>query len=212
MQRNKFSSSSKNSRLRRRLLRDAVIPHPPSYNSEAVIGMRIRYIADQGISNLEITDADLAGLIFIASTTTQSYPIYSPFKVRRVQIWSPMASDLTPVTCSLEFTKGDAHGGVSRSMLVSDTSMGATQCAYIDARPKPDSMAALYQYTSSNGFMRITCPTRSVIDLHITIVLSASASTTVITTSGLTVGRLYYGRLDGAGGHLVPTGGVLPAP
>jgi hypothetical protein len=213
MQRNKFSSSSKNVRLRRSKLRDeGHIPRPPRYLPEVVIGWTFRYQCSAAISNLQITNNNLAQLVYMASTTTVGYPIYSPYKIRRVQIWSPMASDLVPVTCSIEFTKADSSGSISRAMLVSDTSMGASTCAYVDAKPRSDSMAALYQYPSTDGFMRITCPTASVIDVHVTFVLAASSAVASLTTSGLTAGRLYYGRLDGAGGDILPVGGVLASP
>jgi len=180
--------------------------HPPQLKTAVSCRHVFRFKASSALSAVQIQAHFINDLIQVAATTTSSYTVIDTFRINSVKMWGPMASDLVPVTVSLEWVDAVAQLDTNRA-LISDTSMGSTRCAYINARPPPRSTASFWQGDSSNPSFILNGPNNTVVDLDISFTIinnvNGDDNPISITVAGATVGQVYFGRLDG------PTTGLL---
>lgn len=196
-------SKSKQSGPRRRQRRGAaqdLVPHPPPFQAAFVVGKVLRFKASSALSGLAITQTNLLDLLCMADTTTTAQRLMSSALLRKVEIWGPMASDLSPVTVSVEFPTDAANAIGASNALKSDTSMGATRCAYVGFKPRPGSVASFWAArASSASILKLTGPTGSIVDVHLTYVLQNGESAQAVANAlvAATVGVVYCRGLDG---------------
>jgi len=180
--------------------------HPPQLKTAVQCRHTFRFKATSALSAVQIQAHFINDLIQMAATTTTAYTLIESFKIRSVKLWGPMASDLVPVTVSLEWADAVAQLDTNRA-LISDTSMGSSRCAFINAKPPKSSTASLWQGDSTNPSFILNGPINTVVDLDLTFTLvnnqNGDDNPVAITVAGATVGQVYFGRLDG------PTTGLL---
>jgi len=184
-------------------------PQPGPFLSSFRIDKVLRYQAASAGTGLAITTFDLLTLLNMGVTTTSIVSLIQSVKVKRIQIWGPPPSALTPVTVSVEFQGGNTSGAYgTNSVTKSDTSMGSSYPAYISANTPKDSFSSMWiqnnSSISSTNWALLTFPSGALVDLHVSFILSQSmvGMTTAVTTS--VVGTLYMLHLDGDSGILVP--------
>ncbi len=153
---------------------------------------------------------DLLDLLCMAATATSAYRIPNAVKLRKVEVWAPMASDLAPVTCSVEWRQpavaGQGVGG--NSQIRSDTSMGSARPAYVSAKPPPGSLASMW-LNGGNPFtvLAISGPANTVVDVHLSFRVGDSTSEAQAVgaaVAGATVGTVYVRKLDSNNAALLP--------
>lgn len=179
------------------------IPAPPAFNATIVFRKKFRFQANSAAANQPTYLTDLKDLLCFATGSTAAYELASGVRLRRVQIWGPMASNLTPVTAAVEFPPLAVAVG-QPSMITSDTSMGATRAAYVNARPKPQSFAGNWlpsaglSGATTTPVMYLTYPTGAVVDVDLDFVLQNAESPQAVnaTVSAATVGKIYVRGLD----------------
>lgn len=187
--------------------------HPPQFKASIVCNYTFRFKATSALSAVSIQSNDVSNLIQMAATTTNSYSLLETFKIKSVSMWGPMASDLVPVTVSLEWSDNLTQLDTNRT-LHSDTSMGSAQVASILCRPPKNSTAGMWQGTGSTSPVFIlNGPINTVVDLNISFTIinnfNGDSAPLAITVAGATVGQVYFGRLDGpTTGLLVPVSGL----
>lgn len=94
------------------------------------------------------------------------------FKIRKVEIFGPMAQDLVPVTVKLEYLSQSA-GFTTSSKLYSDTSMSSAGAAHLNVAPEPESLASKWvSYATSVDLVRLTVPAQAIVDITLDIVLN----------------------------------------
>lgn len=177
-----------------------LVPHPPPFQAAYVVGKVLRFKSNAAMSGLAISAVNLLDLLCMADTTTSAFRLMSSVLLRKVEIWGPMASDLSPVTVSAEF-QTDASTGIGGSnALKSDTSMGSTRCAYVGFKPRTNSLASLWQGRASvQSLMKLSGPTGSIVDVHLTFVLQNGETPLAVANAlvAATVGTVYCRGLDG---------------
>lgn len=137
----------------------------------------------------------------MADTTTTAYRLFSSFKLHSVEMWAPMASDLVPVTASVEFQTPAAAAIGAPNSLRSDTSMGADQCAHVMSSPPPNSLAATWQSRAATGVLfTLNGPINSIVDVHLSLYLQNGETPLAVANAlvAATVGTVYCRGLDGA--------------
>ncbi len=175
------------------------ISHPPAIQATFTGRKTMRFKASSALTNVDITQADLLDLVFMALTATTGDRLFNSMRLRYVEIWGPMASDLVPVTVSIEYVTGTALIG-GRSIISSDTSMGSSQPAHVRSAPAADALANMwFNSSASSTLVRLNGPTNSVVDVNFEYALSDATSGIAITNApvGATAGTVYYGGLDG---------------
>lgn len=177
-----------------------------------MVGRVFRFQAQAALSDTPVNANDLLNLMVMATTATTSGRLIETIRIRKIEMWAPMASDLIPVTASVEFTTSAALQIGAKRELHSDTSMGAMRCAYVAAKPSP--LSAAGQWVPSDGntweYMLLNCPDNTIIDLHVTMVLkNTEATSTGTAPTGATAGRVYYGCLTGSSSETVPVSATV---
>jgi len=181
------------------------ISHPPQFVPTFVLKKKLRFNATAA-STRTLTAASLGDLWCAAATTTSAYQLASHVRLRKIEIWGPMASDLVPVSVQIDWT-GSTVGGFGKSNRVSDTSMGATQPAHISSSPPPNSQIAQWMAANAtNEICRIIVPVGAVIDVTYDLALRDDASAAAVTgaVAGATVGALYVRPLDSVTNTTLP--------
>jgi len=145
-----------------------------------------------------VNSTSLCDLLCMATGTTEAYEIARAVKVRKIEIWGPMASNLTPVTVSVEWAASGSAPVAGPSNIISDTSMGSARCAHVVSTPPTQSACAFWQVASGEALFTLAYPTGSVIDLHLSQVLFDGETPVAVTTgvAGATVGQVYCRALD----------------
>jgi hypothetical protein len=180
--------------------------HPPQLKTAVSCTHTFRFKASSALTAVQIQAHFLNDLIQVAATTTTAYTIIDTFRIKRVTMWGPMASDLVPVTVSLEWVDAVTQLDSNRA-LHSDTSMGSNRCAFISCKPPKMTTSVMWQGDSTNPAFILNGPVNTIVDvtLQFTIInnLNGDDNPVAITVAGAAVGQVYMGRLDG------PTTGLL---
>lgn len=181
--------------------------HPQPFQPSFVLKKKIRFKA-VAAATTTLTFNDLYDLWCVAATTTSAYRIASAIRVRKIEIWGPMASDLVPVTVVVDWTGSTTSGSFGKSNRVSDTSMGSAEPAHLVTRPPPGSQIAQWLTGgSTTTICSLTYPLGSVIDLSYELVArdDGTAQSVASAVAGATVGANYIRALDSTSGtNLVP--------
>ncbi len=185
------------------------IHHPPQFVPTFVLHKKLRFQA-VAAGPTTLSTKSFGDLWCTAATATSAYQLASHVRLRKVEIWGPMAQTLAPVTVSIDWTGSNLLGGFGKSNRVSDTSIGASQCAHLVARPPPNSQISQWQQAAqTNEICRIDYPAGSVIDVTYDLVVRDDASVTSVTGAvvAATVGANYIRSLDSfsSGVNLPPT-------
>jgi hypothetical protein len=145
-------------------------------------------------TNVEFTYAQLAGLLgIIATSTTASVFWTTVFRVRRIKVWSPVATAGTPVTASCTWTEA-ASDFESPPVTMSDTSVSFDFPAFVNARPPRGSLADKWHANSGgDGMFALTYASGATVDFEFDFVLNdlgaPSAGPTIIAG---TLGTFYH--------------------
>lgn len=171
--------------------------HPPPFSPTPIVSKAFRFqCATAGSYN--ILWKDLGDLLFVATSATTGSQLAYTVRLRKVEVWAPMASDLVPVTTSLEWYLRNP-GTQGNSRIVSDTSMGANSPAHIVCRPPRTTLEGYWQdSTSTDVAFKLVVPLNAVIDVHFAFTLREDGSASSVTTapSGATTGATYCRALN----------------
>jgi len=143
-----------------------------------------------------------------ASTAILGYPIRQSVRVKRIEIWSPPASQGASVTCSVLFPSAQR----SQAREYTDTSVSVAVPAHVVCEPPPESLCAFWTGVPTAGIplFFITAPAGSIVDLWVGLVDNdANTVANTATLVGATIGGVYYCSLDSstsAGSTLLPVG------
>jgi hypothetical protein len=109
----------------------------------------------------------LLAIVTVANTTVTF--VSDTFKIHRVSIWSPPASQGASATCEIEWSSSDNNRG---SVEISDTSMSTAEPAHVSGVPPQGCLASFWTSSvQTSSLFDITCPAGSIIDIDVTHVL-----------------------------------------
>jgi len=186
----------------------ALIPKPPPYQSSIQVAQTFRFQATSAFSGLSISLTALFSILNVATSATTATQLFQSLKFKKIRMWGPPAQALTPVTVSVEFPGNGAGAGLSGPLRVwSDTSIGSTECAFVERKPAPGSYQSLWQSPVNIPFMIISGPTGTIVDIHVVGVLLLNGGVNAVSApAAATTGQVYLRGLDG----LVAATTVLP--
>jgi len=171
---------------------------PPQLKSNIMLTHRYRFLSTSSTTTTITPNSILCAAGTICTVVNSNViSMFTSFKIRRVEVWSPPASQGAAVTCSLNWS--GAVSQFSPDLEVSDTSLSVTRPAYISTSPPQGSIASFWQSLSSNGIFELTAPSGSVIDVVLDLILydddnPAGQANVAVTTA--TLGLTYYMSLD----------------
>ncbi len=173
------------------------LTHPPAIPTTITVGRTLRFRAASA-GTYTVTFQDLGDLLCVAATATSAYQLASNVRLRRIEVWAPMASDLVPVTTSVEFPLS-AGVVAGNSVIHSDTSMGSNSPAHVRCRPPRLTLDGFQQIANnSNPAFKLVVPANSIIDVSMTLTIRDDGSTNPVTgaVAGATVGATYCRALS----------------
>ncbi len=156
----------------------------------------------------QLTGASFLDMFCVATGAAAAYQLANYFRVRKIEIWGPMASDLAPVTVSVEWN-GTTAGAYGKSVVVTDTSMGSSEPAHVVARPPPGSQVAMWLGSGSPLIAKLSYPANSIVDVSFDAVFRDEGTAVSVTgaVAGATTGALYVRALNSpVDNNLVPVG------
>jgi len=180
--------------------------HPPQFTSTFIVRRKLRFKATAFSAGDTVTFISLGDLWCNTPTAATGYQMSNYVRIRKIEMWAPMAADLIPVTCSVEWVGGGA-GLLGKSNIVSDTSMGSGEPAHVVTRPPAGSQIAEWQTTTGANAFKLVYPANTIIDLSIDFVVRDDASAVAVTgvVAGATVGASYIRALNSSvNNNLVP--------
>ncbi len=183
--------------------------HPPTFSPTRVVRMRYRFkatAARPGAAGDQLTGASFLDLWCTTPTAATGYQLGNYFRVRKIEIWGPMASDLVPVTVSVEWN-GTTVGAYGKSVVVSDTSMGSTEPAHVVAKPPAGSQVAQWLGSGAPLVAKLIYPANAIVDVSFDLVMRDEGTAVAVTgaVAGATVGAIYVRALNSpVDANLVP--------
>jgi len=182
---------------RRQAKRKMAVVHkqPPQLKTNVELHHTYRFRANSSFSG-QITTSQIVGSLgavcSVANTTVVA--LGASFKITRIEMWAPPASQGTDVTVSCEWVSF----GNTVTREVSDTSMSTSIPAHISAKPPRNSLVSFWQLSNAGtGFFNLVAPVGTVIDLSVSwIMQDQDLATLSITIAAGTLGKVYYLPLD----------------
>ncbi len=168
---------------------------PGQFSANVSFSHTYRFVSTSGTSTVITPTSVLcaAGTVCtVVNSTCTSF--FGSFKINRVSIWTPPASQGSSATCSVTWN-GNAN---SPNKEISDTTVSVSRPAHVSTTPPPQSVAAFWQTPGTGNLFTIVAPTGSIIDISLQLILSdndtpTSASSTVATAS---LAGVFYLSLD----------------
>ncbi len=177
---------------------------PIQFKPTVQVDHKFRFQASAAGSSTITTDS-LGDLLCVAATATSAYQLAKSIRIRRVEMWGPPASNLSPVTVALEWEALSA-GSFGNSIKLSDTSVGSTRVAHLNAKPPKSTQVSMWQSaTAGNNLFTLTYPVGAIIDIHYSMTVREDAGAQAVTgaVAGATVGQVYCRNLDSTGSNLL---------
>lgn len=192
-------------------LRSSLVPQPQPYTPGYVFRRKFRYVSTtQGTSI--VTNLNLCNAVgMVATTTTVAYPLCQACRIRSIECWQtgtdavPIVNESPTITWS-----GNIFGPQSMRL---NTSISPNQVTYLKSRPPKMGAGSFWNEQSASAVTVFTLNygPNMLIDLDMDVVfyngLWTSSPVDLTGLSGLTVGTIYLGALDGLGGALSAVGG-----
>lgn len=152
--------------------RREVIAAPPSLDATVMCTKRFRFSLTAA-SSVTVTAAQVLAFLAmsLSGAITDVLPIIDRFRVELVELYGPMASDLEPVTVSLEWI-ASASGFSVPSKKRSDTSMSSTCCAFVSHRPDHESLSGEWMSGTTGPLFVASGPSNTVMDIVILFALN----------------------------------------
>ncbi len=163
----------------------------PKLDTNVRMHHRFRFQALSAVTAEPILNSDLIGIGGgVCSVLDSTFiPFCNSFKLKSIEVWTPLVTAGTPTTCSIEWTGTNNSPNVE----VTDTTVTSTFPAHIKTKPPRNSLASFWQVGSSNQICILTAPLGSIIDVVIAYVMNDNEanSITIPLTTGV-LGKVYY--------------------
>jgi len=156
---------------------------------------KFRFVATSVFSG-NIRQEDIGGALGTIATVTNSTVtlINETFKIKKVEMWTPPASQGAAATCSLNWI----GGSFAPNKEVSDTSVSVSFPAHIVSKPPPNSSASFWQNVAgSTAMFTVVCPAGTIIDLSVSYIEGDDESVNTSAVATAVLGHTYYLALDG---------------
>jgi len=171
---------------------------PPKLNTTVEFKHVYRYACRTGNTLSPVTGADLllcCGAVALTATTAAGFT--SSVKVHSIKIWTApnaTATDSAAVQWQSPIIAVEKDVYMDQSVPVGVTITGASVFT-----PPADTFCAKWLTNTSLAVFSITAPQGSLVDVCLSGTFSNALGSSVATAAtGLTVGAVYYGALDGA--------------
>lgn len=189
------------SRKTRRVRRNAPLHHDPPPIKSALVGFATHRYVCNGTTDQAVTFNQLFQLSIVAATDgSTGYRLFSSFRLRSIEAWTPTAAALTarPILL-ISWSDALAADDGMPFIPTSDTSVSSDSVAHLLLRPVPTSKQGQWRNTSvtdtANAFV-FTAPEGTVMDISFDYAIvgkndQVSTGAVVGSFTGATAGQIY---------------------
>lgn len=167
----------------------------------------IRFKASSALTNAPVAASDILDLLCVATGATAAYRMPVAFRLRKIEAWSPPASDGAAVILAIEDSAQDGPF-TAPSRRIEDVTMGQSRPAHVTWKPQADSLLSkwLDDGGGAGGLIELTGPTGTTFDVHLSWVLQDGETPVAVAAAlaGATVGQLYIRSLNSSGSNNIP--------
>ncbi len=166
-------------------------PVIPKLDTNVRMQHRFRFQCNAAVTAAPILNSDLIGIGggVCSVVNTTFVPFCNSFKLKSIEVWSPLVTAGTPTTCSVEWTGTNNSPNVE----VTDTTVTSTFPAHLKTKPPRNSLASFWQVGSANQICLLTAPTGSIIDVVISYVMNDNETNSITIPVAVGVlGKVYY--------------------
>lgn len=176
---------------------------PPNFSPQMIRPMRVRTQATGAASFIGIiTVAQLSALNgLVAASATTSFLLSALIKLRRIEIWSPVATAGTSITCSLSWVNM-SQDFESPPKTFSDSSVSFDHPAHLnELTPRGELVSKWHGGSLADNMVQLIAPPGSIIDFYFDWVLNDVGFTYVPVAGpaliGATAGTFYHHPISG---------------
>jgi hypothetical protein len=175
---------------------------PKELETNVKILHRFRFAASAAFSGT-ITTNFVGGTLGTLGTVTNTSVtgLFTSFKIRSLEMWSPPPSQGATATCSINWFSSNQSPNIEHS----DTTVSTAYPAHLKSSPPPLSLASFWtSVISGANLFTLVAPAGTIIDLVVDAILKddeASADTIAVATA--VIGTAYYLALDGTASNLL---------
>ncbi len=177
----------------------------PTYNSNYVVPVHLRFSVGSGPGSTNVRASDIIGALGImAATATTAYPFFKCVRLKKVEAWGN--TDNTNLLGTVSILYGNTSENIEGLREYSDSTVSSAVPAHVVCSPPPASFPSFWHTNAdTNLLFTFYYPDSAIIDVYVDAILQDSnAASTAITVAGATAGVVYYQPLDGDGGVLTP--------
>ena len=184
--------SKKQQKQRRLNSRTALAP--PPWQAQPILQRKLRFAAAAAVANASFTYEELAGMLGnVASAATVAYHTCVNLRIKRIEMWAPVATAGIPVNVSLSFLENGVDFE-SPPITIADQAVSFDRPAHINCRPPKGSLADKWHIVTSSVVMFIaTYPTGTVMDIDYEYIIpDYGLSVLAPSVSGQTAGNYFH--------------------
>lgn len=167
---------------------------PKQFKSNVELRHSYRFVSTNATATALTPSSILASagtMCTVANSSTIN--LFSAFKLNQIEMWTPPASQGTSATCSVDWV----GLGNSPNREYSDTTVSVATPAYLKCPPPPNSLASFWQTASVTAICTITAPVGTIIDVHLSLILTDDDIGQIGTAIAVgALGNVYYLSLD----------------
>jgi len=182
--------------------------YPQQISASTHIYHVYRFLASGGAVQAILQVADFLGVMGVYTNTvnTSVRTIMSSVKILSVEMWSPPPAGGAPADIDISWIGAQANSPDDDKI---DTTLGADRPGHVFARPPRSSLLGDWWNSGvgSQGLINLTCPAETIIDVHLSGIMSNHQAGVTIGVATAAAGNMYYLALDSHSGHnFVPVG------
>jgi len=166
---------------------------PSQFRFNWTFSQRMRFKSLSGAQTTVFT-TDLGSLLAVGTTIAQVTSVLGAVRVKRVELFAPVAAQGGQSTTSIEWLSAQAP-----NIEFSDTSMSVATPAHVNSVPPPNSLASYWSASNVGvALMNLIVPEGGTIDVWFDFTLTDDelfAPNTVVVALAA-IGTLYYMALD----------------
>lgn len=169
---------------------------PPMWRSEPVRSKTSRFKVNSALSNDTFTVEDLVASVvgIYATGSTTSNHLCVAMRLRKIKLWFTATSVGANTEAIIDWNVSTNESLYSPNSSISRSTMSSAEYAYLCASPPKDSLADLWQRsTTTFTLVSLSAPAGAIIDITVDYVLNDSdAAISGPALSGATSGTIYH--------------------
>ncbi len=169
---------------------------PPIWRAEPVLTKTVRFHCTSTMSQITLTNENVAGGVcgLVATAATTSVHIAKAFRLRKIAVWFCATAAGTYTSACIDWASSTTLDVFSPNSSLELSTMSIAEMVCLKGTPPKNSLVSFWvEPQETTGYITISCPAGSLIDMTVDYVINdAAAAVSGPTLSGATLGTMYH--------------------